>query len=126
MSKAYAGAPVNGIGRAIQKEAQKAGYTVIKNLGSHGIGESLHEEPKFIPGYYDKKDKRLLEKGMVITIEPFVATKTEWVEELEDGWTLVNEDGEFSAQYEHTMIITDDEPIILTIPDSGKPFYREM
>lgn len=114
MRQARAGRPINAIGAAIQKTAKTYGFRVIENLGSHGVGRALHEEPGHIPGYFDPSDKRILLEGMVITIEPFLSTKSRVVTESGDGWTLVGAQGNLSAQYEHTMIITKGEPIIVT------------
>ncbi|MCM2282042.1 MAG: type I methionyl aminopeptidase [Bdellovibrionaceae bacterium] len=114
--QATAGAPVNRIGKTIESEARAGGYTVIRNLGSHGVGRALHEEPKFIAGFYDPKDKRILKDGMVITIEPFLSTGASYVEDTGDGWTLATSSRYFSAQYEHSMVITKGQPIILTLP----------
>lgn len=114
MAAASAGKPINLIGKAIEKVARKHNLKIIKNLGSHGVGRSLHEEPAFIASYFDPNDRRLLKEGQVITIEPFLSTKTTWVEEGSDGWTLFTEEGSVSAQYEHSMIITKNRPIILT------------
>lgn len=111
---ATAGKPINLIGKAIEKVAKKYNLKIIENLGSHGVGRSLHEDPTFIASYFDSSDRRLLKAGQVITIEPFLSTKTKWVEEAKDGWTLFTEAGSVSAQYEHSMIITHHRPIILT------------
>jgi methionyl aminopeptidase len=111
---AQAGKPINLIGKAIEKVARKYNLKIIENLGSHGVGRALHEEPEFIAPYFDPNDHRLLKEGQVITIEPFLSTKTKWVEEANDGWTLFTEKGSVSAQYEHSMIITKSRPIILT------------
>ncbi|MGH6647283.1 type I methionyl aminopeptidase [Aquabacterium sp.] len=114
MKQARAGQPLNGIGAAIQRTAKAHGFKVIENLGSHGVGRALHEAPEHIPGYFDPTDRRLLMEGMVITIEPFLSTKSRVVTETSDGWTLVGAHGNLSAQYEHTMIITKGEPIVVT------------
>ncbi len=114
MKHARAGQPINRIGAAIQRTAQAYGFKVIENLGSHGLGRALHEEPGHIPGYFDPADKRILRDGMVITIEPFLSTKSRVVNEMPDGWTLVGRHDSLSAQYEHTMIITKGEPIVVT------------
>jgi methionyl aminopeptidase len=111
---ASAGKPINLIGKAIEKVAKKYNLKIIENLGSHGVGRALHEEPSFIPSFYDPNDRRLLKEGQVITIEPFLSTKTKWVEEASDGWTLFTTPGSVSAQYEHSMIITKQRPVILT------------
>jgi methionyl aminopeptidase len=114
MKQARAGQPINGIGAAIERTAKAYGFKVIENLGSHGVGRALHESPEHIPGYFDPTDKRVLEDGMVITIEPFLSTKSRVVTETSDGWTLVGARGNLSAQYEHTMIITKGAPIVVT------------
>lgn len=114
MKQARAGLPLNGIGAAIERTAKAYGFRVIENLGSHGVGRALHEAPEHIPGYFDPADTRTLSEGMVITIEPFLSTKSRVVTEASDGWTLVGARGNLSAQYEHTMIITKAEPIVVT------------
>jgi len=114
MKVARAGQPLNGIGAAIQRTAKTYGFRVIENLSSHGVGRALHEDPAHIPGYFDPTDERVLTKGMVITIEPFLSTKSRIVNETDDGWTLVGARGNLSAQYEHTMIITRGDPIVVT------------
>lgn len=111
---ARAGQPLNRIGQAIQRTARTYGFRIIENLGSHGVGRALHEEPEHIPGYFDPSDKRILQEGMVITIEPFLSTKSRVVSEAGDGWTLVGAKGNLSAQYEHTLIVTRGAPIIVT------------
>jgi len=112
---ARADQPLNLIGKAIQKTAKQKGYRIIRNLCSHGVGRALHEEPKEIPGYFNPRDNRRLSKGNVITIEPFLSTKSSSVSEAGDGWTLVGSKGNWSAQYEHTMVITDSQPILVTV-----------
>lgn len=114
ISKLKANMRVNEIGKIIQKEARKGGYVTIKNLCSHGVGRALHEEPKEILNYYDKRDTRRLEDGMVITIEPFLSTGDEFVIEKQDGWTLETPNRSYSAQHEHTMVITKHKPIVVT------------
>lgn len=112
---ASAGRPLNGIGRAIQKVATNSGFRIIKNLCGHGVGRGLHEEPREIPGYYDPLDRRVLREGMVIAVEPFLSTKSRFVTEDDDGWTLSAQKGNLSAQFEHTMVITKGRPILLTV-----------
>ncbi|MBT3831275.1 MAG: type I methionyl aminopeptidase [Gammaproteobacteria bacterium] len=114
MAAARAGAKVNQIGQAIEKTASNAGFTTIRDLGSHGIGRSLHEDPHFIQNFYDKSDTRTLSEGQVITIEPFLSTAADSTVTAEDGWTLLTGDGNRSAQYEHTMVITRGKPLVLT------------
>ena len=112
-----AGVPINIIGKTIERHARKSGYSVIRDLGSHGVGRSIHEEPKFIAPYYNKEDKRILTNGMVITIEPFLSTGAEYVSSGSDGWTLKTDKEYLSAQFEHTMVITNKKPILITICD---------
>lgn len=114
MGAAKAGNRINQIGQAIERTARQSGFTTIKDLGSHGIGRSLHEEPHFIPNFYDKNDRRILQEGQVITIEPFLSTGAESTTTADDGWTLMIEEGHFSAQYEFTMVITRNKPMVLT------------
>lgn len=116
IGEARAGQPVNQIGRAISTHARKNKLTVIENLGSHGVGRALHEEPGFIAGYYDPKDKRVLTENLVITIEPFLSTGARNVFDAGDGWTLMTNKKYLTAQYEHTMVITKDRPLIMTLP----------
>jgi methionyl aminopeptidase len=116
MLEARAGAKINRIGHAIENEAKKNGFTVIENIGSHGVGRALHEEPGFIPGYFDKRDQRILRENQVITIEPFISSGARNVFDSGDGWTLVTHPGVFTAQYEHTMVITKGKPLIMTLP----------
>jgi methionyl aminopeptidase len=108
------GRPLNGIGAAIEQAAQKHGFRVIENLSSHGVGRALHEAPEQILGDYDPADRRMLKEGMVITIEPFLSTRSRRVVEAADGWTLVEAHGNISAQFEHTLIVTRGEPIVVT------------
>lgn len=115
MKQARAGQPLNAIGAAIEKVAKRYQFRIIENLASHGVGRALHEEPTQILGYYDARDRRVLQEGMVITIEPFLSTKSRIVHEAADGWTLKGVLGNLSAQYEHTMIITRGEPIVVTL-----------
>lgn len=111
-------APLNLIGKAIETTAKKAGFTVIRNLGSHGIGTRLHEEPKFIPGYYDPSDRRILEENCVITIEPFVSLGAVKARDTGDGWTLVTKPHQLTVQFEHTLVVGAAGPILMTVAPS--------
>lgn len=108
------GAKLNRIGFAIERVARAHKFRVIENLCSHGVGRSLHEEPAHIPGYFDASDTRVMSEGMVITIEPFLSTKSTYADETGDGWTLSGMKGNLSAQFEHTLIITRGAPIVVT------------
>ena len=112
---ARAGQPLNGIGKAIQDEAKRNGFGVIFDLTGHGIGHKLHEEPTQVYNYYKPKDRRILDEGVVLAIEPFLTTGRGHIFEESDGWSLRTIDRTIAAQFEHTVIVTKDEPIILTL-----------
>jgi len=114
LQKAKAGSKQNQIGKAVYNEARKNGFQVIMNLTGHGIGRALHEQPDHILNYYDPSDSALLKEGMVIAFEPFVSTGADMIVESGDGWTFKTPDGSLVAQIEHTIVITKNEPIILT------------
>ncbi|AIQ58095.1 type I methionyl aminopeptidase [Paenibacillus borealis] len=109
-----AGMKVNEIGRVMESEARKRGYKVVRNLCSHGIGKSLHEKPYEILPFYNPRVTTVLKEGQVITIEPFLSTGADFVEQQSDGWTLSVADNSRVAQYEHTIVVTKGKPIILT------------
>ncbi|EJY54765.1 methionine aminopeptidase, type I [Alicyclobacillus hesperidum URH17-3-68] len=109
------GVKLNEIGRMIQLYSAVGGYNVIQNLCSHGVGKSLHEAPTEILPIFNKHDKRVLKEGLVITVEPFLSTGAGYVVEQPDGWTLRLPGGGFVAQHEHTIIITKDQPIVVTV-----------
>lgn len=113
-----AGVKINTIGQRVEEIADEYGYSIIENLGSHGVGKSLHEAPQFIPSYFDRKDDRRLKEGHVITIEPFLSTGAFCVDNVPgDEWTLVTSPEHRTAQFEHTMVILKDRALLLTIPD---------
>jgi methionyl aminopeptidase len=115
ISQIRGGVKIAEIGRLIETEAKKSGYRVIKNLVGHGIGRSLHEEPHEIPCYYDALNRKRFKKNSVVAIETFISTKAMYAHEKGDGWTYVSKDGSFVAQHEHTIIVTDTKPVILTV-----------
>lgn len=108
------GARLAALGAAMEAVATAYGLRVIENLGSHGVGRRLHEAPGFIPGYEDPTDRRRLKAGMVITLEPFLSTRSRRLRLAADGWTLKGLPGNLSAQYEHTLVIRRDAPLVLT------------
>ena len=112
---AKAGNPLNGIGRTVQNEARRRGFNVIYDLTGHGIGRKLHESPKEILNFYNPADRRILNEGLVLAIEPFLTTGLGRVVEERDGWALRTMDRTIAAQFEHTIIVTKNEPIILTL-----------
>ncbi|PTX21085.1 methionyl aminopeptidase [Pontibacter mucosus] len=108
------GKRISEIGRIIEMEAKKNGFKVIKNLVGHGVGRSLHEAPNEIPCFYDRYNTQRFRKNTVVAVETFISTKGSYTHEKGDGWTLLAERGGYVAQHEHTILITDSEPIILT------------
>jgi len=114
MSKVKAGARLNQIGKAVEREAKLNGFTVIMNLTGHGIGKSLHEAPQHILNYYDAWEPTILKEGMVLAVEPFISEKAEHIVESGDGWTFLTPDKSLVAQIEHTVIVTKGEPILIT------------
>lgn len=108
------GVKIADIGHLMETEAKKRGYKVIKNLGGHGIGRSLHEQPDELLNYKNRFDHRRFKKNSVVAIETFISTTSTYADTLNDGWTMVGNKGGFMAQHEHTIVITDEKPIILT------------
>lgn len=108
------GVRIADIGFLIETEAKKRGYKVIKNLTGHGVGRSLHEEPHEIANFRDKYNLTRFKKNTVVAIETFITTTSTYADTLQDGWTMVGNKGGFMAQHEHTIVVTDGKPIILT------------
>jgi len=108
--------PLAGIGEAIGSFAQKNGYTLVRNLASHGIGHSLHEEPKEIATWPDRSERRIMNEGLVFTVEPFLSLGAEWAEDGDDPWTLFSEPRALTVQYEHTVVATRNGPLVVTLP----------
>lgn len=114
ISNIKGGVKISDIGFLMESEAKKRGYKVIKNLAGHGIGRSLHEQPDELLNYKNRYDQRRFKKNSVVAIETFISTTSSYSVELNDGWTMVGNKGGFMAQHEHTIIITDKKPVILT------------
>jgi methionyl aminopeptidase len=108
------GLKIAELGKFIEDEARKKGYKVLKNLVGHGIGRSLHEAPVEIPCFYDRSNTGRFRKNDVVAVETFISTSTRMAKESGDGWTLVTGDSGFVAQHEHTILITDNKPVVLT------------
>ncbi len=115
LGAAKAGNPLSGIGRTVQNEASKRGFNVIYDLTGHGIGRGLHESPKEILNFFNPGDRRILNEGLVLAVEPFLTTGVGRVVEEKDGWALRTVDRAVAAQFEHTIVVTKNEPIILTL-----------
>jgi methionyl aminopeptidase len=110
------GKPLAGIGNAIGRFASERGYTLIRNLASHGVGKSLHEYPEEIATWPTRRDKRRIDKGLVLTVEPFLSLGGIWATEGTDGWTLYAEPRAPVVQFEHTVVATERGAIIVTLP----------
>ncbi|RZK67864.1 MAG: type I methionyl aminopeptidase [Pedobacter sp.] len=108
------GVRISDIGHLIETEAKKRGYKVIKNLTGHGVGRSLHEEPHEVACYKDRFNLTRFKKNSVVAVETFISTTSTIAETLEDGWTMVGNRGGYMAQHEHTIVVTDGKPVILT------------
>lgn len=113
ISQARSGNKVVDISKVIQKTAENAGFSVVRELCGHGVGANLHQEPE-IPNYYRPGSSPVLKSGMCLAIEPMINAGLSDVKFLSDGWTVVTRDGSFSAHFEDTVIVTDTEPEILT------------
>lgn len=110
---ARAGRPLHGIGRVVEREAGRRGYRVIEELAGHGVGRGIHEAPSVF-NYARRDAGPRLHKGLVIAIEPFLTKGNGEIRLAPDGWTLRTSDGSLAAQYEHSIVITDGAPIVLT------------
>lgn len=109
---------LHDIGAAIQDYVEAQGFSVVRQYVGHGIGRELHEEPT-VPHYHQQSRGLRLRPGVVLTIEPMVNEGTFETVTLRDHWTVVTKDGKLSAQFEHTVAVTDNGPAILTLPDNG-------
>ena len=113
MLVARAGFRISEIGRIIEREVRRDGFSVIPDLGGHGIGRTIHEEPR-VPNYPDPDARQILTQGLVITVEPIIAAGSGRSVLAPDGWTVRTADCKPCAHYEHTIVITKGEPILLT------------
>lgn len=115
IAEAVAGKRVTDISRAIQNYVENNGFNVVREFVGHGVGRTMHEEPQ-VPNFVDGKCNQKLRPGMTIAIEPMVVAGQPGVKVLNDGWTVVTQDGSLSAHFEHTILITEGEPEIMTWP----------
>jgi len=117
LKQAKAGNRISDISRAVQKHAESNGYSIVREFTGHGVGTKLHESPE-VPNFIEvprkQKDPRLM-PGMTLAIEPMVNAGSADIKVLEDGWTVVTADGRNSAHFENTILITEGEPVILTV-----------
>jgi methionyl aminopeptidase len=112
MDAAQPGARLRDLGRAVQRRARRHGFQIIKNLNGHGIGRGLHEAPS-VP-CVDDGQKMVLREGLVLAIEPFLSVSADHVVDDPDGWTLRTADGSLVAQFEHSIVVTEEGPLVLT------------
>ena len=110
---ARAGTRVNEIGRFVEREVRRSGFSVIRGLTGHGVGRTIHEAPP-VPNYYDARQRDVLTEGLVVTIEPIITCGGGDAFEDADGWTLRTTDDSLAAHHEHTLVITRDRPVLLT------------
>lgn len=121
IAAAQPGAHLNDIGAAIEEYVNRFGFSAVRQYAGHGIGRRLHEEPSV--GHYRQPARGLrLRPGMVFTIEPMINAGGHDTVLLQDGWTVVTRDRRLSAQFEHTIAITDRGPEVLSLPDFGEPW----
>jgi len=116
IAQAIPGNRVVDISRVIQNTVESNGFSVVREYVGHGVGRSMHEEPQ-VPNFVDGKTSPKLRPGMTIAIEPMVNAGLPGTKTLNDGWTVVTQDGSLSAHFEHTVLITEAEPEILTWPE---------
>ena len=116
IAQVASGKPLAGIGDAIGRFAAKRGYTLIRNLASHGVGRSLHEYPEEIATWPTRGDRRRIDRGLVMTVEPFLSVGGLQAIDGDDGWTLYSEPAAPVVQYEHTVVATDRGAIVVTLP----------
>ena len=108
------------IGHAIQTFAENAGYSIVREFCGHGIGRNFHEDPQVL--HYGRKGTgTLLQTGMIFTIEPMINAGRRDIRQLADGWTIVTADHSLSAQWEHTILVTDDGYEVLTLSEGAPP-----
>ncbi len=114
LAAAKTGALISELGRTMQSEANARGYNTIAELASHGIGRKLHEYPSDVLNVPNPRDKRVLAEGLVLALEPFLTPGSGRITEERDGWSLRTRDRAIAAQFEHTIVVTQGKPIILT------------
>lgn len=113
MLVARAGFRVFELGKIVEREVRKSGFTVVRELGGHGIGRTIHEAPH-VPNYPDPTARQIMNDGLVITVEPIISAGSGRVFTDKDGWTVRTGDHALSAHFEHTLVITSGAPILLT------------
>ena len=115
LAVAKAGNAVNEIGRVVEQEVRRSGFDVVRALTGHGVGRTIHEKPE-VANYYEPRNRAMLTDGLVLTIEPIITAGRDDVYTAADRWTVKTRDRALSAHFEHTLVITSGEPVILTSP----------
>jgi methionyl aminopeptidase len=119
------GAFLGDIGAAIQRHAERHGYSVVREFCGHGIGRRFHEEPQVL--HYGRPGTGLqLQPGMIFTVEPMINAGRAAIRELADGWTIVTKDHSLSAQWEHTVLVTDTGYEVLTLSAGAPPMPHSL
>lgn len=113
LAVATAGARVNEIGRAVERDVRRSGFVVVRGLSGHGVGRSIHEPPD-VPNQYYPLQRDVLTEGLVLTIEPMITAGSPHAFTDRDGWTVRTRDGSLAAHHEHTIVITRERPVVLT------------
>lgn len=113
LGAARAGNPVAEIGRAVEKEVRRHGFSVLRSLCGHGVGRGLHEPPE-VPNFYSPMTRGTLNDGLVIAVEPMISAEPSRLVEEPDGWTIRTQNRSLTAHYEHTIVVTGGEPMVLT------------
>lgn len=113
MHAARSGRTLRDVARAVETRARRHGFHVVENLGGHGVGRHIHEDPH-VANHVRGASRTTLHEGLVLTIEPFLTTRSRVAVEDDDGWTLRTHDGSIGAQFEHTFVVTNGAPMVLT------------
>ena len=114
IAAAKAGQPINQIGRAAEAVARSHHLQIVRELAGHGVGRGLHEEPRSVPNFYVPAAKRPLHDGLVMAIEPHLTTGNGRIDTDKNGWTLRTRDHKLVANFEHTIAVMDNQPLLLT------------
>jgi methionyl aminopeptidase len=114
LSTARAGNPMRALGRTVEQEVNAAGFKVLRDLGGHGVGKTIHEAPHNLANYDDPRNRGVFVENTVVAIEPIISSTSTRVVEDPDGWTLRTKDGSLAAHFEHTVLVTRGNPIVLT------------
>ena len=114
LTAARAGRRVSEIGRAVERVVSARGFHVLRELSGHGVGRTIHETPTVL-NYFDPFQRDILTEGLVLTIEPLISARRTRLRTCEDGWTVKTSNGCLAAHHEHTIVVTNGDPIIVTV-----------